>query len=474
MDADDVAAVGSRRRAVVGCPAVHRFTAESERLAQQIVSSSLDRMRMDPPLDGPRTPDELLAQAGQTVTPDGLGGDEALRLWTDVLAQACISVDHPRFLAFIPGAPTEASTMFDLLVSASSVYAGTWLEGAGAAFAENQALRWIADLAGLPPQAGGTFVQGGSGGNLSALVAARHTAARRKGARWPRRWAALVTGETHSSVTYALERVMDVDVVAVPGDERGRMTGEALAATIDGLPPDERDGLFAVVATAGATNTGTVDDLSGIADVAAEHGLWMHVDGAYGGAGLAALSVRHLFAGIERADSFIVDPHKWLFAPFDSCALLYRDPELARVAHTQSADYLDAVTQGHDWNPSDYGVHLSRRARGLPFWFSLATHGTQAYCDAVESTLVVARAGAEEIRRRPYLRLLEEPDLSVLIFAREGWGQADYDRWSASLLSRGTAFVTPTKHHGQPCTRMAVVNPRTTVADLRGILATMA
>ncbi len=453
---------------------MHRFTAESEHLAQLIVSASLDRMRMDPPLDGPRTADEMLAQVGQTVTDEGVGGEEALRLWTDVLAQACISVDHPRFLAFIPGAPTEASTMFDLLVSASSVYAGTWLEGAGAAFAENQALRWIADLAQMPPEAGGTFVQGGSVGNLSALVAARHAAAQRQGPRWPRRWAALVTGETHSSVTYALERVMDVEIVRVPGDERGRMTGAALGATIAGLSPQERDGLFAVVATAGATNTGIVDDLSGIADVAAEHRLWMHVDGAYGGAGLAAPSVRHLFHGIERADSFIVDPHKWLFAPFDSCALLYRDPSLARAAHTQSAAYLDAVTEVDDWNPSDYAVHLTRRARGLPFWFSLATHGTRAYTDAVEATLEVARAGAEEIRRRPYLRLLEEPDLSVLVFAREGWEQDDYDAWSARLLHQGKAFVTPTKHRGRPCTRMAVVNPRTTVADLRGILATLA
>jgi L-2,4-diaminobutyrate decarboxylase len=453
---------------------VHRFTTESEQLAQMIVSRSLDRMRMEPPLDGPRTAEELLAQVGQTITEDGLGGEEALRLWTDVLAQACISVDHPRFLAFIPGAPTESSTMFDLLVSASSVYAGTWLEGAGAAFAENQALRWLADLAGFGEQAGGTFVQGGTVGNLSALVTARHAAVQRRGPRWPLRWSALVTDHTHSSVTYDLERVMDVEVVRVPGDARGRMTGEAVAATIAGLTSEQRAGLFAVVATAGATNTGIVDDLAGVADAAAEHGLWMHVDGAYGGAGLAAPSVRHLFAGIERADSFIVDPHKWLFAPFDSCALLYRDPEAARRAHTQSAAYLDPVTVEGDWNPSDYALHLTRRARGLPFWFSLALHGTRAYQEAVETTLAVARVTAEEIRRRPHLRLLEEPDLSVVIFARDGWEQADYDQWSRRLLHEGRAFVTPSKHRGQPCTRFAIVNPRTTVSDLTGILATMA
>jgi glutamate/tyrosine decarboxylase-like PLP-dependent enzyme len=453
---------------------VHRFTAESERLAQLIVTESLDRMRMDPPLDGPRTPTELVAQVGQTITEEGLGGEEALRIWTDVLAGACISVDHPRFLAFIPGAPTEAATMFDLLVGASSVYGGTWLEGAGAAFAENQALRWLADLAELPAQAGGCFVQGGTIGNLSALVAARQAAVERHGPRWPQRWSALVTAETHSSVTYNLRHVMDVEVVAVPGDSRGRMTGEAVRAVVAQMPPEQRAGLFAVVATAGATNTGIVDDLAGVADAAQEHGLWLHVDGAYGGAGLAAPSVRHLYAGIERADSFIVDPHKWLFAPFDSCALLYRDPEIARRAHTQSAAYLDPVTVPGEWNPSDYAVQLSRRARGLPFWFSLAVHGTRAYTDAVEATLEVARAAAEEVRRRPYLALLEEPDLSVVIFERVGWEQSDYESWGEELLHHGRAFVLPTKHRGRPCTRFAIVNPRTTVADLRSILATMA
>jgi glutamate/tyrosine decarboxylase-like PLP-dependent enzyme len=208
--------------------------------------------------------------------------------------------------------------------------------------------------------------------------------------------------------------------------------------------------------------------------VCGDRGIWMHVDGAYGGAALAAPSVRRLFAGIEHADSFIVDPHKWLFAPFDSCALIYRDPQRAREAHTQHAGYLDAITARQQWNPSDYAVHLTRRARGLPFWFSLATHGTDAYRDAIESTLAVARAGAEEIRRRPHVELLVEPDLSVLIFRRIGWQAEDYHAWSARLLAEGYAFITPTTHLGETCTRMAIVNPRTTVSDVAGIVATMA
>ena len=228
-----------------------------------------------------------------------------------------------------------------------------------------------------------------------------------------------------------------------------------------------------MVATAGSTNLGVVDDLAGIADVAAEHGWWLHVDGAYGGAGLAAPSVRGLFTGVERADSFIVDPHKWLFAPFDSCALIYRDPVQARAAHTQHAGYLDPVTVDGEWNPSDFAVQLTRRARGLPFWFSLAVHGTDAYCEAVEQTLTVARRGAELIRDADHVRLVVEPDLSVLIFERIDWAAEDYVRWSSRLLEQQFAFVTPTSHHGRPCTRFAIVNPLTTADDLAAILDSM-
>ena len=141
-----------------------------------------------------------------------------------------------------------------------------------------------------------------------------------------------------------------------------------------------------------------------MAAVCAERGLWFHVDGAYGGAGLLAPSVRGLYDGIERADSFIVDPHKWLFAPYDACALLYRDPSIALRAHRQEASYLDTSNAAPDWNPADYAYHLSRRARGLPLWFSLATYGTDAYRQAIEAVLTITRQTAELVRRAPEAR----------------------------------------------------------------------
>jgi L-2,4-diaminobutyrate decarboxylase len=455
---------------------VHRRDDAIAELTDAIVEYALWRVRLDPPpLDGPRTMAELRVAAGPTVTPGGIGGLAALKVFDEVLAPACISVDHPRFLSFVPAAPTEAAILFDLVVGASSIYGGSWLEGGGAIFAENEALRWIADLAGLPAGAGGVFVSGGTAGNLSALIAARWRWRDRAGGAHDRTRGLLVTsGGAHSSVA-AAARAMDADVVVVPADPQGRMTADALRTTLDALAPDDRARVFAVVATSGTTNAGVIDDLAATAAACAELGTWMHVDGAYGGAALAAPSVRDRFAGVEAADSFIVDPHKWLFAPFDSCALLYRDPEIARRAHTQHAEYLDVLHGDRDeWNASDYAHHLSRRARGLPLWFSLATHGTDAYREAIETTLRVAREGAELVRAADHLELLVEPELSIVLFRRRGWAAATYKAWSDDQLATGQSFVTPTAWDGETVLRWCVVNPLTTVDDLAAIVESLA
>ncbi len=271
-----------------------------------------------------------------------------------------------------------------------------WEAGAGAIAAENQTLEWLAGLARFPEGAGGCFVSGGSAANLSALVTARHQARlRRGGDPHGARWCFAATGETHASV-HAAARVMDVDVLDVPPDGRGRMTGAGLRAAI---ADHGADGLFAVVGNFGTTNVGAVDELDAVADVCAELDLWLHIDAAYGGAALCAPSTEPLRPGFERADSFGIDPHKWLFAPYDCAALVYRDPALASDAHTQHGTYLDMVSRD-EWNPSDFAFHLSRRARGLPLWFSLATYGTDAYAEAVETTLDVARRFAAEVESR--------------------------------------------------------------------------
>ena len=449
---------------------MHKFNAEVEEVADEILAYALDRLRLEPPLDGPLTPAELYEKVGNTITAKGLGGLPTLEIFKEVLAKACISTDHERYLAFIPTAPSEYSSLFDLVVSAASIYGGSWQEGAGAVFAENQALRWLADLAGFPAEAGGVFVSGGTIGNLSALCVAREDA-RRNHPEHKGKWAVVCGDQAHSSIAGAA-KVMDVEIVKAKRSADGKIYGDAVAKAIDDY---EAHGgrVFCIVATAGTTNLGIIDHLDSIDDVAVERDIWFHVDGAYGLAALCAPSVRAKFDGIEYADSFIVDPHKWLFAPFDACALIYKDPKIAKEALAQHASYLDTLHESDDWNPSDYAIHLTRRTRGLPFWFSLAANGTDAYKDAMEYTMLIAKKAVELIKAHPNLDLLMEPELSIVAFTRKGWNKEDYQRWSDKLLEDQIGFVTPSSHEGQPILRFAIVNPWTNVDDIEKILETL-
>ena len=450
---------------------MHDYDELTDRMARAVFEYTRERLQLTPvPLDHSVPRDELDDRAGNLLNAQGNDPEEVLRVFTEVLAPAVISCDSPRFLAFIPAAPTKASLLFDMVVSSSSLQAISWLEAAGAVYAENQVLRFIADLAGLPDEAGGCFVAGGSAGNLSALVVARETA-KQRAATAPRRWRIAVSDQTHSSVRNAL-LIMDVDPLIVATDDE-RLTGAQLQAALDA--DGDPASVCAVVATAGTTNAGIVDDIDGVGAVAERLGIWLHVDAAYGGAALLAPSARQRFRGIERADSLVVDPHKWLYAPFDCAALIYREPQRARAVHTQQASYLDVIHERPtEWNPSDYAFHLTRRARGLPLWFSLAVHGSDAYRDAIETVLATARAAAARIAATPHLELIREPELSIVLFRRVGWTAADYQRWSDDLLTAQTAFVTPSSWHGETVARLAFLHPATSLELVDEILATMA
>jgi len=345
---------------------VHHYDDTTDAMASLVLDYVRWRLREDPvALDGSATAEELNSLAPCLIGEEPNDPRVVLEQFTEVLAPRVISCDSPSFLSFIPAAPTKASLLFDAVVSASSLNGTSWLEAAGAVHAENQVLRVLADAAGLPDGAGGCFVSGGSAGNLSALVVARDMA-RHRGATG--RLCVLASDQAHSSIA-STAHVIDVDVVGVPTVD-DRLTGVAVEAAVASY--HDPSSIAAVVATAGTTNAGIVDDLAGVGAAARRHGIWFHVDGAYGAAALFAPSARHRFDGIELADSLVVDPHKWLFAPFDCAALLYRTPRLARAVHTQDASYLDAIhTDDGEWNPTDYAYHLTRRARGLAIWFSM-------------------------------------------------------------------------------------------------------
>ena len=453
---------------------MHSVDPTTEQMIRSVLAYAENRLRLNPvPLDeGSRDPAELDAAIKGLLGDEPHNPDQVLGAYTSVLAPAVISADSPRFLGFIPAAPTKAALLFDMLISCASIQGISWMEAAGAIHAENLVLRLIADRAGLPGAAGGCFVSGGSAGNLSALVVAREVAKRRAGdAGRGRRFRIAVSTDAHSSIVNTM-RILEMDPLTVATDDH-RLTGAALRAAIeaDGDPSS----LAAVVATAGTTNAGIIDDLAGAAAVAREHGLWFHVDGAYGGAGLFAPSVRAAYDGVEHADSFVVDPHKWLFAPFDCAALLYRDPALARSVHKQDASYLDVIhDRPGEWNPTDYAYHLTRRARGLPLWFSLSVYGVGAYTDAIEAGIRLAKETAAEIATRDYLELIREPDLGIVLFRRRGWSPAQYTRWADQLLHDQVAFIPPSAWEGETVARFAFLHPHTPMDLVRQILDRMA
>ena len=456
---------------------MHKIDFELIEMTMDVMKYAIDRISHTKQKVGkPQKAEVLKSLVGETITNQGIGGEKAFQLWKEHLAKANVPVDHPRNLAFVPAAPTRAAVMFDLVTSVSSIHGAYWMEGAGGIFCENEAMKWIVSLTGLPKGAFGVFTSGGTAANLSAIVTAREHW--REDDTYKREKGLIITSSgAHSSIK-AMAKVADVDILLVDSEEK--LTGVALRETIDNLNFHQRKRLFAVVATGGTTNAGIIDDLEGIAEVCDNERIWFHVDAAYGGGALVADSVRHLFNGIERADSITIDPHKWMFSPYDCGAVIYRRPEFAKKAHSQQGSYLDIFKDegAHGFNPTDYQIQLTRRVRGLPLWFSLATHGTDKYKEAVERGIELAQIAGKMIEDNPNVELVREPSLSCVLYRRKGWNPEDYTNWTYDNHDKGFALVTPTKWKNgdtfETVSRFCFINPDTTEEDIKMILDTMA
>ncbi len=455
---------------------MHNIDIEVVEMTLDVMKYAISRItNTSPTLGKPRKEEELYKLVGETITSEGIGGEQAFKLFKDILLPATVPIDHPRHLAFVPAAPTRAAVMFDLVTSASSIHGAYWMEGAGGIFCENQAMKWLVSLTGMPKGAFGVFTSGGTAANLSAMVTARENW-RKVAANRNKKGLVITSVGAHSSIK-AMAQVIDAELVLVDSDEE--MTGEDLQMRINSLEASQRERLFAVVATGGTTNAGIIDDLEGIAQVCRKEGLWYHVDAAYGGGALVADSVRHHFNGIEKADSITIDPHKWLFSPYDCGAILYKNPELAKEAHSQEGSYLDIFKDegAHGFNPADYQIQLTRRLRGLPLWFSLATNGIDKYKWAVEKGISLANLSGALIEQRPELELVRPPSLSCVLFKRKGWSPEMYTNWTYENHKAGIALVTPTqwrtKEGNETVIRFCFINPDTSQEDIELILDTL-
>jgi glutamate/tyrosine decarboxylase-like PLP-dependent enzyme len=395
----------------------------------------------------------------------------------DVLAEHVdapgVAVTSPRYLGFVPAGGLYHSALGDFLAAVSNRYSGLASISPGAAGLERTTVRWLADQLGLPPTADGTLTSGGSVATLSAVVAAREAAG--MSATDIARQVVYVTDQTHHSLDKALRISGLADVVrrVVAVDHRGRMDPAALADTVH---RDQSQGLhpWLLVGTAGTTGTGAVDPLSELAEVAERHGLWFHVDGAYGGLFALCPEGRRVLGGIERADTLVVDPHKTLFLPYGTGALLARDREHLRYAFSASADYLPDPADDADSSPADLSVELTRHFRALRLWLPLQLAGGDAVRAALSEKIRLARYLHHRLDTADGFEVGPEPDLSIATY-RFHPPTGDVDQFnetlSRTLQREGEVFVSHTRVRGRIVLRAAVLSFRTHLDDVDRALA---
>ena len=404
----------------------------------------VDRIPAAPP-DGPEDFDTILR-----------------RLREDVLPFMSRS-EHPRYFAFIPSNGTWPSALGDFLAAAVNVYCGAWMESAGPSQVELVVLRWFADWLGLPDSTAGVLVSGGSAANMTALATAREHAV---GAMTDD-IVAYVSDQAHSSLARA-GRILGFrpdQLRVIPVDDDYAMRTDALVGAIEADVALGRRPIF-VSAAAGATNTGSVDPLASIADICAEHGMWMHVDAAYGGFAALTERGRSVLAGIEHADSVTLDPHKWLYQPFECGAVLVRDGVRLRRAFEMTPDYLkDAMVAAGEVNFADRGLQLSRMARAFKIWTSIRYFGLDAFRAAIDRALDLALAAQRHIEASDHMELLLPAHLGIVCFRRHFPGVDDEARLEAmnaalvnALAESGYGLVSSTRLHGRYAIRLCVLN----------------
>jgi aromatic-L-amino-acid/L-tryptophan decarboxylase len=397
--------------------------------------------RVPPCPDGPTDPDAALGF-----------------LFDEVLARAQFT-SHPRFFARIGSPSNPLSVLADLVGAGVNVFAGGWIGGAGASAVELAVLEWLRGWMGLPEGSEGVLVSGGSVGTLTALGAAAHARACTRA-----QASAYVSEHTHSAVARAW-RTLGFDPAhlrVLAADERQRLPVRAVR---DAVAADRAAGLepFAVVATAGTTSTGAVDPLPELADLAHHERLWFHVDGAYGAP--SRLVDPEPLRGIERADSLVLDPHKWLFQPYECGCVLVREPGVLERAFSLDGVYLRDTTS-REVQFRDRSPQLTRGSRALKLWLSLRVFGLDAFRAAIARGIALAELAEKILRERDGWEVVTPAQLAIVTFRREGPDELT-DRIVADAVAEGFTAPSTTVIDGRPVARLCTINPRTTDDDIR-------
>jgi glutamate/tyrosine decarboxylase-like PLP-dependent enzyme len=373
-----------------------------------------------------------------------------------------------RFFGYVPGGALPSAAIGDYVAALTNSYAGVYGASPGGGEIENSAVRWMIEVLGFPDTAWGTLQSGGTLATLTAVVAARET---RPAAEWPR-GVIYVTDEAHVCVRKSLHiaGLGAVPLRVVATDDQLRMSVPDLEAQIE---QDRARGEtpWMVFASAGTVNTGVVDPLAAIADVARKHGIWFHVDAAYGGFFLLTKRARARFAGIERADSVVLDPHKGLFLPYGCGAVVVRDEKTLRKGFTYSSDYLDLVPRAGVPSPADYSPELTRHFRALRLWTSLKVHGLERYRAALEEKLILAQLAHRGLTALERIETLPAPELSCVAFRVRGEGDEATAALHTRVLERGRIHISSTRLWGRLYLRLCVLSFRSHRADVEEAIA---
>jgi len=412
--------------------------------------------------------EQLMAALDEPPPRQGVPLDRIFeRLERDVF-QNVLKVHHPRFFAFVPGPSNFAGVVAELLAAGHNVFAGNWLSGSAAAAMELVVTGWLRDLCGLAPQAEGLFVSGGSVANLTGLLVARRKVLddRVEGA------VAYMSDQTHSSVERAL-RVIGLrpeQIRKLPSNDHFQMPLHDLRAAV---AADRAAGRrpFCVIANAGTTNTGAVDPLNELADLCEAEELWLHADGAYGAAAAICERGRRVLSGLDRLDSLSMDPHKWLFQPFETGCAFVREGPLLKQTFRITADYLRDVHRfGEEVHFCDRGVQLTRSFRSLKVWLTIQVFGVEALQRAVSRGFELAEHAEHTLRRMESFEVVTPANMAVVTFRRVGLPDEAYEETVARMLEEGYAFLTSTVLRGRPVLRLCTINPRTSEADIETTL----
>lgn len=382
---------------------------------------------------------------------------ELLDQLADDLLQNMQHPAHPRFFARVPGPTSFTGILGDWLSTGSNAIAASWTGGSGPSALELTVVDWIRELMGFPAGTEGLLVSGGSLGNLTALAAARHAGYGDM---------VYISDQTHASIDRAL-RVLGFSpdqIRLVPATEGFRWSPEAVEAAIG--PGDSSRAT--IVATAGTTNTGAIDPLDALADLCAERDVWLHVDGAYGAPAALSPAGRAALRGLERADSLTLDPHKWLFQPYEIGCVLVRRPGVLEACFTMNPEYLRDVQASEEGEIDlrNRGLELSRRARATKLWLTFKAHGTRTLGAAVGRCIALAETVQAELEADPYWEVVTPAQLGVITFAARGLSSSEHIERARALTDSGFAAVSCTELSARSVYRLCLINPRTTLEDV--------